>query len=755
MPSPRRRSFLALAASAVLMGSGLARAQETAPAKPAARHFDVHRASGPIKIDGVLDDAGWSDAVTWDVPFEWQPGDNVKPPVATDFLVTYDEDRLYLAWRCHDPEPGRIRAHYMDRDSIDTFVQDDHVVLLIDTFNDERRGFQFRINPLGVQADAINSENEGVEDWSFDLIWDSAAKIGPDGWVAEVAIPFSQLRFPRSTGPQTWGFDVGRSWPRDVRHRMAAHPIDRGANCGLCQVDKVSGFEGMKAGKGLEFDPTLTARRTEVRQDFPDGEFRTEESKVDPGLSARWGITTNLSLNAAINPDFSQVEADAAQLAVNERFALFFPEKRPFFLEGVDFFSTPIDAVFTRTVVNPDWGIKLTGKEGANAIGAYVARDTHNALTFPGNQFSDSAFLEDEKVTSGVFRYRRDIWNRSAVGVLYAGRDGDGYSNDLWGVDGNLRFDDSNSLKVQYLRSSTLYPGTVAAAYGQPQGDFSGDALALEYDYVSRNWNAGATWDDRDPGFRADSGYVPQVDIRRAKGWANRTFWGEGGGWYDRLSFTLDGQRTEDHSDRKTDDRIRLDGLFVGSLQSAIELTVSRSSLLLGGVLHDALDLYEAYGEMQPSGVVKFTLYTRFGDEVDSFNNQVGEVLLVNPSVELKLGRHVNAQVNHTLRRLDVPGGELFRANLTQLRLVYNFNVRSFARAIVQYTDLRRDPALFPFAVDPKTETLFTQLLFSYKLNAQTVLFVGFSDNYLGFESVDLTVTDRTVFAKVGYALLR
>ncbi len=136
----------------------------------------------------------------------------------------------------------------MDRDAIDTFVQDDHVVLMIDPFNDERRGFQFRINPLGVQADAVFSQNEGIEDWSFDMIWDSAGRITEEGYVVEVAIPLQQIRLPRSEGVQTWGFDVGRSYPRNVRHRMSAAPHSRSNSCVLCQVVKVTGFRGAEAG---------------------------------------------------------------------------------------------------------------------------------------------------------------------------------------------------------------------------------------------------------------------------------------------------------------------------------------------------------------------------------------------------------------------------------------------------------------------------------------------------------------------------
>jgi len=731
-------------------------AQNEPQAPLAARHFEVKRAEGAIQIDGKLDDAGWRGAVHWDVPYEWQPGDNIRPPVDTEFYLAYDENYLYAAWHCADPEPQAIRAHLMDRDSINTFVQDDHVLLLIDTFNDERRAYQFRVNPLGVQADAFNAETEGVEDWSFDLIWDSAARITAEGWDVEIAIPFSQIRFASGSGPQTWGFDVGRSWPRSVRHRMAAWPRDRSRNCGLCQIDKVSGFEGMKVGLGLEITPTLTGHRTEERASFPDGPFETADGRqFDPGLSARWGITSSLSLNAAINPDFSQVEADAAQLDVNERFALFYEEKRPFFLEGADFFATPIDAVFTRTVVDPDWGLKLTGKQGGNALGAFVARDNHNALIFPGNQFSRQGFLEDQHVDSGVFRYRRDILSNSTIGVLYAGRQGDDYANDVFGLDTAVRIDDSNDFRLQYLRSGTEYPDAVAAQFDQPHGRFDGDALYANYTFQSRNWLFLGTWEDRDERFRADSGFVPQVDIRRAVVHGQRTFWGEAEDWYDVIRVDVDVRRTEDHDGQLTEQKSVVTGTYQGPWQSLVQAEVQERKEYFGGRLFEGLSTVWGYVEMQPGAVAKFSLYLESGDAIDTFNVQVGDNLVINPTVELKLGRHVNLQLQHVLSRLDVPGGELFEANLSQLRLVYNFNVRAFVRAIVQYQDIRRDPLLFPVPVERQSKSTFSQLLFSYKLNPQTVLFLGYSDNYAGFDGVGITQTDRTFFAKVGYAILR
>jgi hypothetical protein len=307
---------------------------------------------------------------------------------------------------------------------------------------------------------------------------------------------------------------------------------------------------------------------------------------------------------------------------------------------------------------------------------------------------------------------------------------------------------------VQYLASDTRYPNQLAADFGQPLGDFDGDALFLQYQYESRDWFGRARYQDLDPGFRADSGFVPRVDFEQLDLFGSRTFWGEAGDWYDRVGLSLSLRRAEDHAGQLTDEFVDLAFDYYGDLQSNLFVSVEQRQERFAGVLHDDIHRVELYGELQPGAAVKASVYVDSGDQVDYANNQLGDLLVVNPAVELKLGRHVNAQLSHTLQRLEVPGGELFEANLSQLRLVYNFNVRAFARAILQYTDVTRDPSLYPFAVESETERLFTQFLLSYKLNAQTVFFLGYSDNALGGQDLSLTRTDRTVFAKIGYAFL-
>ncbi|HEY4595407.1 MAG TPA: DUF5916 domain-containing protein, partial [Thermoanaerobaculia bacterium] len=430
---------------------------------PALRQFEVRRAATPIKIDGVLDEEAWKTATVVDLPYEWFPGDNTTPPVKTEALITYDGDNLYVAFRCQDPDPKAIRAHLMDRDAINTFVQDDHVGFSVDTFNDERRAFQFRVNPFGVQVDGVFSEIDGAEDFSWDAIWNAAGQITADGWTAEIAVPFRQLRFPRAAAVQTWGFDIFRNYPRSVRHRISSRFTDRAKDCTLCQENKVTGFQGIAPGRNLELDPTLTALRSDTLDSFPDGHLVKDQSKLDPGITARWGITPNVTLDATINPNFSQVEADVAQLAINTRFALFFPEKRPFFLEGADLFLTPLQAVFTRTVADPNWGAKLNLKEGRDALGLFVAEDSQNNILVPSNQGSAFAFLEDN-VDSGVVRYRRDVGARSALGVLYTDREGKGddYHNRMGGLDGFIRLTPSDTIRAQYMRSDSQYPLAVA-----------------------------------------------------------------------------------------------------------------------------------------------------------------------------------------------------------------------------------------------------------------------------------------------------
>jgi len=731
--------------------------QDPAPKPPAPSRTPVPlvKADAPIKIDGALDEAIWAKAAKLDIAYEWRPGENIAPPVKSECLITFDEARFYIAFRCFDPDPSSIRAHIMDRDATDTFIQDDHISFMLDTFNDERRAFQFRVNPMGVQADAVFSELDGFEDFSWDAIWESAGRIDASGYTIEAAIPFNQLRFAAGGGTQIWGFEADRSYPRNVRHRISTHPRDRNINTILGQSNKISGFEGISPGINLQLTPTLTVDRTDIRPDFPAGGMVNGNGKADPGLTARWGLTPNLTLNAALNPDFSQIEADAAQLDVNTRFALFYPEKRPFFLEAADFFLTPLQAVFTRSVADPLWGGKVTGKIGRGALGFFSAQDRINNLLFPSNQGSWGATL-NENVTSGVFRYRYDVGSGSTIGALYAGRIGSDYHNHTGGIDGFFRLGQKDQITFQLLRSDTRYPDGLAAEQGQPLGRFGGNALSATYLHMSRSLMLMATYESIDPGFRADSGFMPRVDTRMVGLGTDFFVYGVRGGgssgkWFDQLDFRLQAFRIEDHTGRMTDGRVWLGAIYQGPFQTQAGFQVRFNQEYYSGTTYDVSD-FLAQVMTNPAGGMSFGLMATAGRAIDYTNVRPATAFRAGPQAELALGRRLNLNLSYNLERLAHEGDRIYTANLLQGRIIYNIDTRMFLRAIVQYRDIDRDPDMYVSPVDGNARGVFTQFLFSYKLNAQTVVFLGYSDNSLGARNIDFIRSDRTLFFKIGYA---
>jgi len=749
-------ALLSVVASAASGAQELPRLSRTEPAR-----FAVLKATTPIKIDGVLDEAAWAEAPKIPLPFEWQPGDNSPSPVETECLVTYDLNNLYVAFRCFDPDPKKIRAHLMDRDDTDTLILDDHISFMVDPFNDERRGFQFRVNPMSVQADANFSELEGYEDFSWDAIWSAKAKITEWGWAVEVAIPLAQLRFRKTDGPQTWGFEAERSWPRDTRHRLISHVRSRDVNCVMCQFNKLTGFEGITPGRNIEIDPTFTAVRTDTMDPagFPDAPLDRGKIDAQPGVTAKWGVTPNLILNATANPDFSQVEADVAQLEINRRFALFYPEKRPFFLEGADFFLTPLQAVFTRTVADPIWGTKLTGKTGRTAIGLFAAEDAVTNLVFPSNQgsWSDSS---DRNVTGGVFRLRQDVGKMSTLGVLYTGRIGDGYYNHVAGADGFLRFDQKNSISFQFLHSETDYPTAIAEANGQRDGRFGGNAFMLDYQHFSRKWIIDLLYEDKSPGFRADYGFVPRVDLRSGQVTVFRQIWGKPKGWFNLIRLGVMGLGSWDYQGTMTDRGLILGAMYQGDLEARVNVHANFFKTFYNGQFFET-----PYGDLiftlRPFSGAQIGLIAQAGKAIDYANSRLADTFAIGPNVSLSLFRHLNFVPSYIYERLSREGSPVYVAHLAQAKLVWNFSVRSFVRAILQYQELRQNPSQYGFPVDSRSQGLFTQFLFSYKLNPRTVLFLGYSDNsaggnfdsWLGPGRVPMTPTDRTFFLKIGYAL--
>ncbi len=711
--------------------------------------YTVTPATSKIRVDGVLNENAWKEALIIPLPYEFYPGENIPAEIETQCRVTFTSTHLYAGFTCADPEPRKIRAHYMERDDAAGFKHEDTVFLYIDPFNDERRSYRFQVNPLGVQVDAFRGEEQGT-DYSWDAAWKSAGKITGSGYTVEIAIPFHQLRFPKTEGPMTWGLSAKRYYPRNVYRRFSSHIVDRGVSCAICQFNKISGFQGITPGRDLEISPTLTGSRTDTRENTPPERLTKGNVKAEPGISLRWGITPNLSLNAAVNPDFSNIEADVAQLNINRRYALYYPEKRPFFLEGADFFKTPIRAVFTRTVASPRWGIKFSGKSGKNSTGIFLARDRMNNLIFPSNQGSTAASL-DQDTTSAVIRYKRDIGKGSTLGILYTGRMGDDYHNHVVGTDSYLRLNKKTTFRFQFLHSETDYPDQTAANFQQETGPFGGNALYAGLRCHGRTWAVDTYYKDIGAGFREDNGFISRADIRQFRCYVQQTIWGKKDGWFNQVGFYEIVEKVWDHQGQTTDSSYELGGFYYGPFNSFLDLSYLLFTEYYEGISHNLGKLL-SYFSINPRKGLTFNASAQIGKSVDYVNNRTARSTLFMPGVLVRFGRHINLDINHTFEHLSHHGEKIYTANLTQARAACNFNTRLSVRCTFQYLDISRDPDNYLAPIESKKRTLFTQLLLSYRLSPQTVLFLGYSDNRFGTKSVDLYRTDRTFFLKIGYS---
>jgi len=708
----------------------------------------VPRTAAPPKIDGVLDDAMWANALVLELKYEVRPAENGPAGVRTRVLIAYDADALYLAFDAEDPDPSKVRARLRDRDRA---FDDDFVGIVLDTFDDHLRAFEFFANPLGVQMDLFQDDVTGNEDETWDAIWDSAGQVNAKGYAVEMAIPMRALRFAGGGGEQVWGIDIIRMYPRDQRYQLAVRPRERGRNCYLCQNIHLRGFEGITPGNNLEIVPALVASSSDARPSY-GAPMAEGELEVEPSVDVRWGVTPNVILNGTLNPDFSQVEADSAQLDVNTTFALFYPEKRPFFLEGADIFKSQFDAVYTRNVAEPDYGLKVSGKSGTSAFGAFAADDQTLNLIFPGSQGSDFGTFA-LPTENQVARYRRDMGEGSTLGALVTHRAGDGYENLVFGADGRWRFDKVHTVSAQFLGSSTVYPDAIAIAYGQPLGAFDDQAYRAEYDFDSREYHAYVVYTDVGRGFRADMGFMPQVDYKKPVIGGSRV-WHLTDGFFNQVQVQADWDKTDDQDGAPLEEEVEGWIYINGRYQSYFELGfVKRIDQVFQGQ-HFPHTFYAAYSEFVPSSWLSAGAYVRTGGAIDFANARPATMQLFEPWVTLRPGQHLNLNLSTSFQTLDVAGGRLFDAQLLELRATWQFNVRSYLRLITQHVDVNQDPSLYTFAVDARDQSLNNQLLFSYKINPQTVFFLGYSDGYRAIDQDPYEQQGRTLFTKMSYAWL-
>lgn len=704
-----------------------------------------------FKIDGMMDEPEWQQAMIVDLNIEASPAENVPAMVKTEAFIIDRGDSLLVGFRAEDPEPENIRAFLRDRDSA---FQDDFVGVILDTYNDERRALEFFVNPLGVQMDLILTNNS--EDSSWDAIWDSAGQITDFGYVVEMEIPYNELQMPDLDGEKTWGIYVQRTHPREDRRQYRTVPNDRSNNCFLCQMPKYTGFANADRGLDLEITPTLTGLSAKSR-DPEDTNYGPSDTDFEAGLDVNWGINSNLTLNATINPDFSQVEADSAQLNVNNNFALFFPERRSFFLENSDYFDSNMNLVYTRNIADPDYGVRLVGKYDKNAYGFYYANDTITNLLLPGVLGSDFTTLETDS-NNLVGRYRRDFGeNASTFGGTITSREAGDYSNTVVSADMNYRLTDKDRFTVQFARSETEYPEEISEEYDQPFDQFSGQFYLARYQHNGRNWRFNAYHENKDDGFRADSGFISQVGAKKSVIGGGYAWIGDENNWWNRMDVYSDWDITHDQTGQILEKEFEGSYGINGPLQSFLRLGAGvRDRFWDDQLFRENYRFFDF--EFRPFAFLGGGFWFNRGHLVDFANDRLANSRRGGIYFNTNIGKHFSARLNHRYRNLNLPAGNIFTANQIDLRMSYQFNIRQRLRLAVIQTDVNRDLSLYnePEDYNKNNRNVSTQLIYSYKVNPRTLLFLGYSDSGTEFDDIESFVkTDKSVFVKFSYAWKR
>jgi len=739
----------------LLLGAFVVAAPRSQAQQPA-RIVQISRVSSPPHLDQFLDHRhteggprhrsietgeGGLGVVVTDLR-QREPGDGTPVSQPTTVYLSYDDQNLYAVFVCRD-DPAKVRASIARREEIS---RDDAVVLYLDAFRDREHAYFFMANPRGVQLDGIFTEGQD-EDLNYDVVWRSEGRLTADGYVVRLAIPFRSLRFPRAS-TQTWGVAVGRIIRRNNEESYWPHLTNRVKGF-VPQFASLQGLEHISPGRNVQLNPYSTlARARFLDEDAPA--FRTEgDERV--GLDAKLVLRDALTLDATVNPDFSQVETDDPQVTLNERFEVFFPEKRPFFLENAGFLTTPVNLFFSRRIVDPGTGVRLTGKAGRWALGAIAINDRE-----PGRVPAPDR-LAGSRAGVGALRVQRELGKESTVGFLVTERELKGSVNRMYSLDGRLRFGKSWALVGQLIRSenrelddSALVSGFGALAELQRDG--------RHVDYVGRYLEFG-------PDFAAPLGFVKRTGYRETKHELQYKWRPKGSavvGYGPTMSVLYNWDPTGAILDRE------IGAEFKVELVSQSEVKVERT---------EAFELFEDVGfrlyETKASLATEWLKWLAL-DASYTWGTAVNH----DPAEGLSpfLGRAAETQLNVTLRptsrlRLDQTyivsrlntstGARVLSERLLRTKINYQFNRFLSLRAIVDYEAETGDTTLADVEDDKQWRG---DVLATYLLNPGTALYVGYTDTYqnLGLfgnppevvrrRSADTSI-GRQLFVKLSYLL--
>lgn len=481
------------------------------------------RIESAVVMDGMLNESAWQQAAVLTGFSRYAPSDGVPAENRTEILVWYSPTAIHFGVRAH-ARPGTVRATLADRDRI---FADDHVLFFLGTFNDGRQALVFGVNPLGVQGDGSLVETGAASSGGFrgqaigresidvsqDFVYQSAGRLTEYGYEVEIRIPFKSLRY-QPADRQDWGISVTRQ-VQSVGHEDSWAPARRDAPTFLGQGGRLAGLHGFSRGLVLDLSPVATAKATGGPG---TGGWRYEGGEPELGVNLRWGVTPNLTLNGTVRPDFAEVESDASQVVYDPRQSLFFAERRPFFLDGLENFTTPNRLIYTRRLIEPVAAAKLTGKTGGTSIG-YIAGVDDDEV---------SATRADHAVYN-MLRVQQDLGAQSRIGVVATHRVEAGQTNFVTGADGNLLLGGPWSVQWQAAhswtdigterRSAPLWQGTLVRS--------------------GRHWAARANVRGVHGDFRALSGFISRANVASARISNQFTTYGRPGAALERSSTEL------------------------------------------------------------------------------------------------------------------------------------------------------------------------------------------------------------------------
>ncbi|NQZ24562.1 MAG: carbohydrate binding family 9 domain-containing protein [Colwellia sp.] len=756
----------------------------------------IPRISGKITIDAKLDEKQWRHAKRILMNNITRPYDNIPSPVHTEALLMEDGGTFYIAFIAEDPEPSQIRAFYRDRDRS---WGDDIVGIKIDTYNDQRTAYRFLVNPLGSQIDGIENEITKRDSDSWDGIWDSAGQVNDKGYIVEMALPLRMLNFTEKSSIQDWGIELMRFYPRNESLRLSNIRLERDNDCELCQLHTVEGFSGAKQGDNLMITPSLV---TGVHEDKDVNNDWQNEANTETSLDIRWGITPDWLLNVTINPDFSTVETDNAQLNINNNFALFTQEKRPFFLDNADYFDSNYNLVYTRNINAPNYGAKLTGRQDDHSFGLFVTDDDSTNILIPGNRGSSIASIDGESKAAAL-RYRYSYNENITMGTVSTIRTAKDYQNIVHSVDTRIRVSTADVFKFQALYSTTEYPDDLFEQFCSAddaedcqtppeknhcdynncdyneqvlrtlkKDEFGGSAFKTSYSHNDRDWYYRLTYDKQSAGFRGDLGFIPRVDYNKFSIGGDRKWYGEPGKWWTKFKIYSDWDITHNDNDELIEKEFDINAQLNASMNSYFRLSYSNRDLV--GLRKDNSNLaidgnttlftesqLSLFGEIKPMLGLYFNSRFTYGDAIDYRNNRLGRTKQSRTQINWNVDRHLELKIKHTFNQLNADGANVFNARLTDFRATYQFNVLSFLRFSFIYNNTNRNANNYiytnPEDIIKNNKSVSSELLYAYKLNPQTAFYLGYSDrHYKEKESFsELEQSQRSVFMKFSYAWIK